>query len=235
MLNINNTPNLVTDISRVLETSSDSLKRLNAGNSGLSGQIPSYANNASLRYFSVAGSGLGGVFELAQAGQIDASHFDVSGTGISAGSGASGLVIAPVLETVSGVSAAVNGAQSIHVMWTAARGAAGYLVSYSSDGGENWSTETIDDGTASAADIVGLSPADYLVEVTAFTTHPINADSMIQSASSRAASTVELSGNTVTGQGGTTTSPSSSSGGGGAVFWLALFPLAALTRRFNRG
>lgn len=235
VLNLNNTPNFTADMSTVLQASRNSLKRLNLANSAATGQIPDYSANTNLSYFVVAGSGLGGSLNLANAGQISAGNLDTSGTGVSAGTGTDGLVIVPSVAAVTNVSAVANGANTMLVSWSASTGADGYIVAYSNDDGANWSSEDISGGTADTASINSLAAGTYLASVTAYTT---NADTgaIVQSAATQAASSVVISDegattNPASGSedGGTTTS--SKSGGGGAALWLGLLPLMGLARK----
>lgn len=229
VLNINNTPNLGTDITHVLEASKDSLQRLNASNTGVTGQIPDYGSNTQLNFFRVAGSGLGGTFSLPSEGQISPENFNTAGSGISAGSGTNGLTIIPSLASVSGVTAVANGANALLVSWTGVLAADGYYVAYSADDGLNWMTETIAGGDKNSADIISLEAGTYLVRVTAYQSRE---GSVLQSSTVAATGSVAVS-NAVTGQGGTSTENQVTTGGGGAVLWLALLPLMGVARRIG--
>ncbi len=236
VLNINNTANLSADITQVLEVSKDSLQRLNASSSAVTGQIPDYSNNTHLNYFVVAGSGLGGTLNLPSAGQIASANVDTTGTGISSGSGTSGLPISPALASVSGVTAVANGANAMLVSWTGVLAADGYFVAYSADDGLNWTTETIEGGDNSSANIISLAAGSYRVQVTAYQNSTSGAAATIQSGTVAAPGSVDVS-NAVTGQGGTTTggtTTGSSSGGGGAALWLGLLPLMGFARRAGK-
>ena len=234
VLNLNNTPQFTADMTRVLQTSSNSLKRLNLANSAATGQIPDYSANTNLSYFVVAGSGLGGSLNLANAGQISPGNLDTSGTGVSAGTGTDGLDIVPSVAAVSNVSAVANGANAMLVSWSASAGADGYIVAYSNDGGANWSSEDISGGTVDSASINSLAAGTYLVSVTAYAT---NADTgaKVQSAATQASGSVVISDtNTTTNPAGGTddgATTSTKSGGGGAALWLGLLPLIGLARK----
>ena len=233
VLNLNNTPNFTADLTSVLQTSRNSLKRLNLSNSAATGQIPDYSANTDLSYFVVAGSGLGGSLNLANAGQISPGNLDTTGTGVSAGTGTDGLDIVPSIAAVSNVSAVANGANAMLVSWSASTGADGYIVAYSNDGGTNWSSEDISGGTADSASINSLAAGTYLASVTAYAT---NADTgaIVQSAAVQAASSVVISdadATTTPASGNDDATTSTKSGGGGAVLWLGLLPLMGLARK----
>ena len=228
VLNLNNTPSFTADMTSVLEASRNSLKRLNLANSAATGQIPDYSSNTNLSYFVVAGSGLGGSLNLANAGQIAPSNLDTSGTGVSAGTGTDGLDIVPSVAAVSNVSAVANGANTMLVSWSASTGADGYLVAYSNDGGTNWNSEDITNGGAESADISSLAAGTYLVSVTAYA---INTDTggMVQSSAIQASSSVVISDADTSGD--DDVAASTKSGGGGAALWLGLLPLMGLARK----
>lgn len=231
VLNLNNTPNFTADMTSVLETSKNSLVRLNLANSAATGQIPDYSNNTNLNYFVITGSGLGGQLNLPSSGQISPENIDTSGTGVSAGSGAEGLGINPSIAAVSSVNAAANGANAMLVSWNTVAEADGYIVSYSSDAGANWSSETIAGGSVASSNITSLAAGTYLVSVTAY----IDSDGkVVQSSPTQAPNSVVISDSE---------SPVSPSAGnddddtgskkksGGAALWLGLLPLMALARR----
>lgn len=228
VLNLNNTPKFSADVTSILETSKNSLVRLNLSNSAVTGQIPDYSNNTSLNYFDIAGTGLGGELNLPSDGQITAGNIDTTGTGVTGGTGTDGLTITPVISAVASVNAAADGANAMLVGWSTVAEAEGYMVSYSSDAGTNWSSETVAGGDTSSANINGLAAGTYLVSVTAYISNPAASGSTIQSAPTQAANSVVISDTDDSADDDGTAVTSKKSGGGGAALWLGLLPLMAL-------
>lgn len=238
ILNLNNTPNFQSDITRVLETSKHSLHRLNLAHSSATGQIPDYSANTQLNYFVVTGSGLGGQLNLSNSGQIAPENLNTAGTGISAGQGTSGSDISPSILAVSNVTAAANGANAMVVGWSSSGTVDGFIVSYSIDGGANWSSELVASGNLKIADVTGLAAGTYLVSVTAYRTNA--AGVTVQSTATHAPSSVVISNaNTPvtpsTPSEGTDSTDSndtsSGNGGGGAALWFAVLPALVVLRR----
>lgn len=248
-LNINNNTAMDADLTSTLAASANSLVRLNAANTPISGQIPDYSGNTALNFFRADGSGLGGVMNLngAVAGfDTTGAAFDVSNTGISAGTGTQGGSYSPAITAATLSTAAAGSADgTIDVTWTApAGGADAYSVQTSTDSGVTW-TESASTATLLTT-LSGLATGNYLVRVVAYNTEnngTVDYDvQAVPSASSASIAVTADTGGTTTGgtttggttTGGTTTSGTTtggSSGGGGAAWLLLALPLLARRRR----
>ncbi len=231
VLNLNNNVNLYADLTSILETSKNSLKRLNIANSSVSGQIPDYSANTNLQFLVIAGSGVGGELNLPNSGQIAAENVDTAGTGVTAGSGTDGLTITPSIAAVTNVSAAADGANAMLVSWDAVSDAEGYIVAYSNDDGANWQSEMLSDGTTNMTNVSSLAAGTYLVSVTAYLTN--DAGVTVESTPTLAANPVVISDAVIDGGGDDADTGTRSSGGGGAAFWLILLPMLGFARRLK--
>ncbi|MEM7378482.1 MAG: hypothetical protein AAF460_13380 [Pseudomonadota bacterium] len=246
-LNINNNPSMAGDLTSTLSASANSLVRIRASGTPLQGQIPDYSANTVLNFFEVDQTGLGGVLNLnaAASGLEGSGNFNVTNTGITAGTGTSTGPYSPAVAAATLNSAVPDTTDgTIDVTWTEPTPAAdGYLIQVSSDSGVTW-TE-VADTTGAMGTTSALTAGTYNVRVVAYDSQnngSINYDIEAVPSNEQTGVTVTISGGTTTGgtttggtttggttTGGTTTGGSSS--GGGAAWLLLALPLLALRRR----
>lgn len=234
------------DLTSTLAASANSLVILDIQNSGIMGEIPSYAANTALTRFQANGTGLYGAFMVESSVDTTTTpaNWQINGTGVVPDAATETKLgaaydSATTLNAPSAVTAIQNTAQDgLDLTWTAAATGAtatAYNVAYKLSSATAW-IESSEAGLVKA--VSGLSAGSYDVRVsssdgTAARSSYTTASATIDEPTTPGPTTKECPDGTTIPVADTCpeTPAKKSSGGGGAALYLALLPLMGLLRR----